>query len=182
MTCHRPTSYNWPRAIPRPPKPIFAFRRKCERTTSRAGYARSHRACVRVAAERAGRSDRANDWHDAGARQDRLAEPGLQHSPPGDARTARRRMKAGESSAVFQSKQRAEKGSREDGKSIANRTQPKLGLNQASKSSIVRGALKSIAMKKFLNKSFYAEPHRRCANGDSTRRRETLNAADAPAR
>ena len=21
MTCHRPTSYNWPRAIPRPPKP-----------------------------------------------------------------------------------------------------------------------------------------------------------------
>lgn len=46
---------------------------------------------------------------------------------PGDARTARRRIKAVELSAVFQSKQRAEKGSREDGKSIANRTQPELG-------------------------------------------------------
>ena len=54
---------------------------------------RSHRACVRSAAERAGRSDRANDRHRAGARQDRLAEPGLQHSPPGDAGTARRGMK-----------------------------------------------------------------------------------------
>ena len=38
---------------------------------------RSHRACVRSAAERAGRSDRANDRHRAGARQDRLAAPGL---------------------------------------------------------------------------------------------------------
>ena len=47
---------------------------------------RSHRACVRVATERAGRSDRANDRHDAGARQDRSAEPGLQHARPGDAR------------------------------------------------------------------------------------------------
>ena len=36
---------------------------------------RSHRACVRSAAERAGRSDRANDRHHAGARQDWLAEP-----------------------------------------------------------------------------------------------------------
>ena len=49
-------------------------------------------------AERAGRSDRANDRHRAGARQDRLAEPGLQHSPPGDAGTARRGMKTVESS------------------------------------------------------------------------------------
>ena len=48
-------------------------------------------------------------------------------APPGDARTARRRMKAVELSAVFQSKQRAEKGSREKDKSIANRTQPELG-------------------------------------------------------
>ena len=54
---------------------------------------RSYRACVRGAAERAGRSDRAHDWHGAGARQDRLAEPGLQHSPPGDAGTARRGMR-----------------------------------------------------------------------------------------
>src|SRR5262249_53591256 len=54
---------------------------------------RSHRACVRSAAERAGWSDRANDRHRAGARQDRLAEPGLQHSPPGNAGTARRGMK-----------------------------------------------------------------------------------------
>src|SRR3954468_20338544 len=38
-------------------------------------------------------SDRAHDWHGAGARQDRLAEPGLQRSPPGDAGTARRGMK-----------------------------------------------------------------------------------------
>ena len=54
---------------------------------------RSYRACVRGAAERAGRPARAHDRHGAGARQDRLAEPGLQHSPPGDAGTARRGMK-----------------------------------------------------------------------------------------
>src|SRR6478735_8845093 len=60
---------------------------------------RAHRACVRSATERARRSDRANDWHRAGARQDRLAEPGLQHSPPGDAGTAGRGMKTVESSA-----------------------------------------------------------------------------------
>src|SRR5258708_8788724 len=75
---------------------------------------RAHRACVRSAAERARRSDRANDWHRAGARQDRLAEPGLQHSPLGDAGSARRGMKTVESSAVFQPKQLAEKASRED--------------------------------------------------------------------
>ena len=79
---------------------------------------RSHRACVRSAAERAGRSDRANDRHGAGARQDRLAEPGLQHSPPGDARTARRGMKVLESSAMFLRGSGLKKGSREDGKSI----------------------------------------------------------------
>jgi hypothetical protein len=49
--------------------------RKCERTTPRAD---TRSQCVRIAAERAGRSDRANDRHGAGARQDRLAEPGLQ--------------------------------------------------------------------------------------------------------
>ena len=38
----------------------------------------------------------------AGARQDRLAEPGLQHSPPGDAGTARRGMKTVQSSALRQ--------------------------------------------------------------------------------
>src|SRR3954447_4683213 len=80
---------------------------------------RSHRACVRSAAERAGRADRANDRHRAGARQDRLAEPGLQHSPPGDTGTARRGMKTVESSAVFQPKQWAEKEAR---KTIENRT------------------------------------------------------------
>src|SRR6516162_3327665 len=79
---------------------------------------RSHRACVRSAAERAGRSDRANDRHGAGARQDRLAEPGLQHSPPGDARMARCGMKVVESSAIFLRGSGLKKGSREDGKSI----------------------------------------------------------------
>ena len=98
---------------------------------------RSHRACVRSAAERAGRADRANDRHHAGARKDRLAEPGLQHSPPGDAGTARRGMKTVESSAVLQPKQWAEK---EAGKTIENRTKPELVPNQASKSNIVRGA------------------------------------------
>ena len=44
-----------------------------------------------------------------------------------------------ESSAVFQPKQWAEK---EAGKTIENRTQPELVPNQASKSNIVRGALK----------------------------------------
>src|SRR5262249_9824120 len=105
---------------------------------------RSHRACVRVAAERAGRSDRANDRHGAGARQDRLTEPGLQHSPPGDARTACRGMKVMESSAVFQPKQRAEKGSREDGNQSNAGPNPNLGPNRASKSTIVRGAYKNI--------------------------------------
>src|SRR3954452_11842450 len=83
---------------------------------------RSHRACVRSAAERAGRSDRANDRHRAGARQDRLAEPGLQHSPPGDAGAARRSMKTVASSTVFQPKQWAEKEAR----TIENRTSPEL--------------------------------------------------------
>jgi IS5 family transposase len=80
---------------------------------------RSHRACVRGAAERAGRADLSNDRHRAGARQDRLAEPGLQHSLPGDAGTARRGMKTVESSKVFQPKQWAEKEAR---KTIENRT------------------------------------------------------------
>ena len=69
--------------------------------------------------------------------KDRLAEPGLQHSPPSDAGTARRGMKTVESSAVFQPKQWAEK---EAGKTIENRTKPELVPNQASKSNIVRGA------------------------------------------
>src|SRR3954464_9617405 len=73
----------------------------------------------RSATERARRSDRANDWHRAGARQDRLAESGLQHPPPGDAGTARRGVKTVESSAVFQPKQWAEKEAR---KTIENRT------------------------------------------------------------
>jgi hypothetical protein len=45
-----------------------------------------------------------------------------------------------ESSAVFQSKQWAEK---EAGERIENRTEPELVPNQASKSNIVRGALLS---------------------------------------
>ena len=83
---------------------------------------RSHRASVRSAAKRAGRSDRANDWHRAGARQDRLAEPGLQHSPPGDAGTARRGMKV-ECSAPIE----AAGGKKEAVKlasQIENRTRP----------------------------------------------------------
>jgi hypothetical protein len=44
---------------------------------------------------------------------------------------------------VFQLKQRAEKGSSDDGKSIESRTQLELVPNQASKSAIVRGALKT---------------------------------------
>jgi hypothetical protein len=57
------------------------------------------------------------------ARQDRLAEPGLQHSPPGDTGTARRGMKTVESSAVFQPKQWAEKEAR---KTIENKPNPNL--------------------------------------------------------
>ena len=48
-------------------------------------------------------------------------------------------MKVVESSALRGSGRK--KGSREDGKSIENRTQPELGPNRASKSTIVRGAL-----------------------------------------
>jgi hypothetical protein len=47
------------------------------------------------------------------------------------------------SSAVFQTTQWAEKGSRDDGKSIKNRTQLELVPNEASKSNIVRGALEA---------------------------------------
>ena len=52
-------------------------------------------------------------------------------------------MKTVESSAVFQPKQWPEKASREDNRKIENRTQPELVPNQASKSNIVRGALKA---------------------------------------
>ena len=41
----------------------------------------------------AGRPDRAHDRHRAGTRQDWLAEPGLQHSPPCDAGAHRHRMR-----------------------------------------------------------------------------------------
>ena len=50
-------------------------------------------------------------------------------------------MKTVESSAVLQPKQWAEK---EAGKTIENRTKPELVPNQASKSNIVRGALKPV--------------------------------------
>src|SRR5262249_51050073 len=50
------------------------------------------RARIRCSADRAGRPDRAYDWHRASAREDWLAEPGLQHSPPCDAGADRRRM------------------------------------------------------------------------------------------
>src|SRR5262245_30926852 len=51
-------------------------------------------------------------------------------------------MKVMESSAVFQPKQRAKKGSREDGNQSNAGPNPNLGPNRASKSTIVRGALK----------------------------------------
>jgi hypothetical protein len=51
-------------------------------------------------------------------------------------------MKTVESSAVFQPKQWAKK---EAGKTIENRTQPELVPNQASKSTIVRGAPKFVS-------------------------------------
>ena len=98
---------------------------------------RSYRACVRGAAERAGRSDRAHDWHGAGARQDRLAEPGLQHSPPGDAGTARRGMKV-KSLCSFN------RSSGRDGAvktAIKLKTAPDIVPHHAAKSTIVRGAL-----------------------------------------
>ena len=65
------------------------------------------------------------------------AEPGLQHSPPGDAGTARSGMTV-ELSAVFQPKQWAEKASREDNrKQDPTRTCAQSGVE----SNIVRGAL-----------------------------------------
>ena len=42
-----------------------------------------------------GWQDGANHRHHQSASEDRIAEPGLQQSPPGDAGTARRGMKAG---------------------------------------------------------------------------------------
>ena len=97
---------------------------------------RSYRACIRSAAERAGRSDRAHDWHGAGARQNRLAEPGLQHSPLGDAGTARRGMKV-KSLCSFN------RSSGRDGAvktAIKLKTAPDIVPPHAAKSTIVRGA------------------------------------------
>ena len=77
---------------------------------------RSHRACVRSASRlrRAVRIVRTIGIVRS-ARQDRLAEPGLQHPQPGDAGTARRGMKTLESFLqLFQPQQRAEKRSPED--------------------------------------------------------------------
>ena len=54
---------------------------------------RSHRACVRSAAEFRRRPDGAHDRYHAGARQDWLAEPGLQHSPFRNIAADRRDMK-----------------------------------------------------------------------------------------
>jgi hypothetical protein len=60
-------------------------------------------------------------------------------------------MKTVQSSAVFQPKQWAEK---EAGKRIENRTQPELVPNQASKSNIVRGALKRKRMPRSQARSY----------------------------
>ena len=54
---------------------------------------RPGRARVRSSTDRAGRPDRTHDWHRASARQNWLAEPGLQHSAPCDAGADRRRMR-----------------------------------------------------------------------------------------
>src|SRR5262249_37967174 len=54
---------------------------------------RPRRARVRSSTDRAGWPDRAHDWHRASARQNWLAEPGLQHSAPCDAGADRRRMR-----------------------------------------------------------------------------------------
>ena len=56
---------------------------------------RPRRARVRSSADRAGRPDRAHHRHRASARQNWLAELGLQHSPPCDAGADRRRMRVG---------------------------------------------------------------------------------------
>ena len=107
----------------------------------RLSFSRSRRACVRVAAERAGRSDRANDRHYAGARQDRLAEPDLQHSPPGDAGTARRGMKVKSLCSFNRSSGRD--GAAKTGLSIQNSTRHY--APHAAKSTIVRGAHAQVA-------------------------------------
>ena len=57
---------------------------------------------------------------------------------------ARRGMKWSRPQYSKRSSGRKEKGSREDDKSIENRTQPELVPNQASKSNIVRGSLMHI--------------------------------------
>jgi hypothetical protein len=57
-----------------------------------------------------------------------------------------------ELSAVFQPEQWAEK---ETGKTIENRTQPELVPNQASKSNIVRGALKRFGLFAQLGEKYF---------------------------
>src|ERR1700704_4578232 len=109
---------------------------------------RSYRACVRGAAERAGRSDRAHDWYGAGARQDRLAEPGLPHSPPGGAGTARRGMKV-KSLCSFN------RSSGRDGAvktAIKLKTAPDIVPHHAAKSTIVRGAHQFVAALSMANR------------------------------
>jgi hypothetical protein len=102
------------------------LRRNSERTTPRAGYAlvssMSH-AREAVEAEKVG--------------LDGVGDGGL-------AAEARRGMKWSRPQYSKRSSGRKEKGSREDDKSIENRTQPELVPNQASKSNIVRGSLMHI--------------------------------------
>ena len=90
--------------------------------------------------ERAGRSDRANDWHRAGARQNRLAEPGLQHSPLGDAGTARRDMKWSPS-AVSNEAAGGKTEAVKTANQIENRDLNRTCTQSGVKSTIVRGAL-----------------------------------------
>src|SRR6185436_11202717 len=102
---------------------------------------RPRRACVRIAAERRGWPDRAHDRHRASARQDRLAELGLQHSPLRDAGPDRRGMRA-ESARSAPRARRADKR-----KPHRRQIMPEIGLDprtvaqHARIGGILRGAL-----------------------------------------
>src|SRR5215510_5093053 len=104
---------------------------------------RPRRARVRSSTDRAGRPDRTHDWHRASARQNWLAEPGLQHSAPCDAGADRRRMRV---ETVLESTPRADKRAPRWRQSYATNYRSAL-VAITSRTNIVRGAPKTTVKK-----------------------------------
>src|SRR6516162_7739626 len=99
---------------------------------------RPRRARVRSSTDRAGRPDRTRDRHRASARQNWLAEPGLQHSPPCDAGADRRRMRV-ESTSGKHAERRTDKRAPRWAINATNYRPALVAITR--RTGIVRGAL-----------------------------------------